>query len=356
MSNRPPLRFACSSLGVAVLLATGFCFAQGAAPPPQAPPTAQPYTPAPIAPSPDGTLTPAPPGPPVPLADSLTGMAKAEYGAARILYEDGDFQGALQKLRSAFDLSKDPRLLWNMAAAEKNLRHYAEVFRLIDRYINEGGALVTPDDRAAATQLLDTVKGFVTDLTVEVNEPGATVYVDDLVFGQTPLAGPLRVDMGVRKIRVTKPGFVEYAVSQDLPGGQTARVTVQLVQERHEGKLRILAGPQDVIQVDGRAVGTGLWEGVLPSGTHALYVSARGKRPHQTDVVVQDNDVTTVHVALQDDQKQTIIIEKGGVPTWVWIAGGAVLVGGGVGAYFLLRDNGTQYRPATEGSWGAVSL
>jgi len=36
-------------------------------------------------------------------------MAKAEYAAARILYDDGDFAGALEKLRSAYDLSKDPR-------------------------------------------------------------------------------------------------------------------------------------------------------------------------------------------------------------------------------------------------------
>jgi hypothetical protein len=161
----------------------------------------------------------------------------------------------------------------------------------------------------------------------------------------------------VHKIRVTKAGFVEFATTQDLPGGQPAQVTVQLVPEKHEGKLRVLAGPQDVIQVDGKAVGTGLWEGVLPSGTHALYVTARGKRPHQTEVVVQDNDVSTVHVTLQDEQKQTIIVEKGGVPAWVWVAGGAVLVGGGVGAYFLLKpDGGTQYKSPTEGSWGAMNL
>ncbi|HEY0466020.1 MAG TPA: hypothetical protein VGC79_17540, partial [Polyangiaceae bacterium] len=82
------------------------------------------------------------------LADSLKGMAKADYAAAKILYEDGDFQGALQKLKASYEAAKDPRLLWNMAACEKNLRHYAEVARLVDRYLAEGGALVSPQDRA----------------------------------------------------------------------------------------------------------------------------------------------------------------------------------------------------------------
>src|SRR5882724_2714841 len=67
---------------------------------------------------------PAPPGP-RPLSESLTGGAKSDYEAARLLYGDGDHAGALVKFQSAFDQSKEPRLLWNMAACEKNLRHYA---------------------------------------------------------------------------------------------------------------------------------------------------------------------------------------------------------------------------------------
>jgi hypothetical protein len=318
---------------------------------------------APAPSSPPPAADPAPPAaaapatPPRPLGESLTGMAKAEYGAARILYEDGDFQGSLQKLRSSYDLSKDPRLLWNMAAAEKNLRHYAEVVRLVDRFLAEGGAMVTEEDRAGATALIATVKDFVTELTIEVNETGAAVFIDDQQVGTTPLPAALRIDMGVHKIRITKPGFVEFALSQDMAGGKPLRVTTELVQERHEGRLRVVAGAPDVIQVDGKVVGTGLWEGIIASGPHALYVSAKGKRPHQTDVVVRDNDVTDVHVSLQEEVKQTVIIESSGVPAWVWVAGGAILVGGGVGAYFLLKpDGGTTYQSGTSGSWGAVSL
>ena len=85
----------------------------------------------------------APAAAPAPLSESLSGMARAEYAAARILYEDGDYQGALQKLRSAYDSSKDARLLWNMAACEKNLRHYALALGLVERYVSDGGALVT---------------------------------------------------------------------------------------------------------------------------------------------------------------------------------------------------------------------
>src|SRR6187399_1311780 len=61
------------------------------------------------------------------LSDVLTGEAKTHYDIARILYRDGDHAGALAKFRRAYEISHDVRLLWNMAACEKNLRHYVKV-------------------------------------------------------------------------------------------------------------------------------------------------------------------------------------------------------------------------------------
>src|SRR5262245_19046704 len=83
-----------------------------------------------------------------PLSEALTGSAKAEYDAGKILYADGDYAGAALKFGSAYDLSKDPRLLWNMAGAEKNHRHYARVEQLVKRYVSESGAAVNEADRA----------------------------------------------------------------------------------------------------------------------------------------------------------------------------------------------------------------
>jgi hypothetical protein len=316
--------------------------------------SAPPGAAAPVPPA--GSVTPTPASAPLPLAESLTGAAKSEYAAARILYDDGDFGGAFEKLKSAYDLSKDPRLLWNMAACQKNLRHYAEVDRLVGRYLEEGGGFVTVSERADANALLATIKAFVCELQIETNEAGATVYIDEQPRGSTPLAGAFGVDMGVHKIRLSKPGFADYTTSPDLPGGRAFKISAQLVPEHHEGRLRVVAEPVDVIQVDGKAVGTGLWEGLLASGAHSVFVSANGKLAFRTEVVVSDNQINSLHVSLQDEPKQSLLVEKSGVPSWVWIAGGALLVGGGVGAYFLLKPNGTSYERATEGNWGAISL
>ena len=281
-------------------------------------------------------------------------MAKAEYAAARILYDDGDFAGALEKLRSAYDLSKDPRLLWNMAACQKNLRHYAEVVRLVERYLSEGRGYVSDSDRSDATSLLDTVKEFISRVEIKSNESGASVFIDDVSMGTTPLSASLPVDMGSHKVRVSKAGFVDFAATVELPGGRPFSIAADLVAEHHEGKLRVVAAPRDVVRIDGKVVGTGLWEGVLPSGTHSVYVTGQDKIAHQTEVVITDNQLSSLHVALENRPTQGV--DRSGVPTWVWIAGGVLVAGGGVGAYFLLKPHDAGYQSPNEGNWGAISL
>ena len=131
--------------------------------------------------------------PPVrPLAESLTGTARAEYEAGRILYQDGDYGGALLKFELVYKASKDPRLLWNMAAASKNLRKYSQVQSLLTRFLAEAGPLLTDADRQQASALLETVKPFIGKVTLRVNQDGAEVSVDGAPAGTTPLPSSRR--------------------------------------------------------------------------------------------------------------------------------------------------------------------
>ncbi len=226
-------------------------------------------------------------------------MARAEYEAAEILYADGDFAGASLKFQRAYDESKDPRLLWNQAAAEKNLRRYVKVSELVERYVQESGDKLTEADRAEAQALLDTVKAFIAEVTFTVAPEGARVFVDDAEIGTAPLSKPVRLEMGERRMRVEKEGFVPYSASRSFDGGSTATVDVKLEVERHEGRLQVTAAPGDTIRVDGKVVGTGTYQGTLPSGLHRVEVSAPGKRTYTSDVMVQDNQSSSMSVALE---------------------------------------------------------
>jgi len=237
------------------------------------------------------------------------------------------------KFTSAYDKSKDPRLLWNIAACEKNLRHYASVLTYIRRYVQEGDAMLSPDDKAEAETLISAIEPFTTALEVVVNEPDASVYVDDNLVGTTPLAKPVVVDIGVRKVRVEKEGFEEFTKDVSAGGSAKLHLDVKLEKIVHVGTLVVSARARDDIFVDGNRVGIGSWRGVLPSGGHTLRVSAPEMRPYQTELVLRDKETRTITVQLEREVKPS-----SGVPAWAWIGGGAlVLAGAAVGGYFLFR-------------------
>lgn len=275
--------------------------------------------------------------PPRPLAESLTGMAKAEYEAGRVLYSDKDFANAVLKFQRAYELSNDPRLLWNVAVCEKNLRRYSRMLATIRRYEHEAANVLTQEEREQAAEIIKTVEAFVSTLELRVSEEGAEVFIDDDLIGTTPLAEAPIVDVGTRRIRVTKPGFKDVALTREIAGGGTVLVEVALEEEIHRGRLIVSAGPNDFISIDGKPMARGTWEGWLPSGGHTLRVTAEGMQAYQSEVLIQDDQVRRIDIALNPLPK------SGATQTVLWIVGGAaVAAGAAVGGYFLFKPSQPQ--------------
>ena len=301
---------------------------------------------APAAPAPP--TPPAPPPPPAtpPLSEALTGQSQADYQAAKLLYGDGDFAGASLKFKQAFDASKDVRLLWNMAACEKNLRHYSKVYKLVERYVELGGSMLTESDKRDAADLLDAMKSYVSRVKFTVNETDATISVDDEVLGVSPLMETIMLDMGARRVRVTKPGFAEYSETISVQGASELLLPVKLAKEAHEGRVSVSAAPADMIYFDGKMVGTGHWDGTVPSGPHSLRVTAQGMKPYQTEIVLNDKENRSLGVTLEPEKKE------GSGALW-WVIGG-VLVAGAAGStvYFVTRpsDSGGGTTPPVLGT------
>lgn len=280
-----------------------------------------------------------------PLSESLTGPAKEHYENARLLFDNGDYAGALLKFRQAYESSRDARLLWNIAACEKKQRHYAKMSLLIEQYLREGGPLISEIERSNAESVLDTLQPFVGQIELRVNEPGAAVTIDDEAVGATPLL-PLRVDMGRHKIRVSKPGFDDWSVLQDVTGGTSLALNAELKVTRHTGVLRVIVDGGHDVFIDGARVGVGNWSGELPSGTHRLNVRGKGMLPYDTDVVVADKQTDTLRVSLRPEIAPRS--DNGTSSAWIWIAGGTLLTAGLLTGGYLLYHSGEMERPSPQ--------
>lgn len=280
-----------------------------------------------------------------PLAEALTGDAKADYERAKLLYIDGDFVNAYENFRSAYERAHDARLLWNMAACEKNRRRYAKTLVLVRRYTLEAGPQLGDQDRADAAELVKIIEPLTGTLEIVVNEPGAEVAVDGETLGKSPTA-PVLVDRGPRKIRVTKPEFTAVEIEHRLDAA-AGTVEVKLVKIVHEGKLVVRAPREAAIAVDGTVVGSGSWSGSLVSGGHTLRVTQPKMRPYQTEIVIQDNQTRELPITLEPEPSK-------GLPLWAWIAGGAVVVGGIVAGGVVIATSGSSTYEGPSGTLGTV--
>lgn len=281
-------------------------------------------------------------GQPLPsLRDSLLGQALVDYEAGRILAGDEDYPGALVKFQRAFEQAGDVRLLWNMAVCHKNLRHYAEVLRLVERYDREGARFMTPEHREEVEGVLRTVRMLVSTIQITAHPSPAQLFVDDVFVGDLPRSEPLLVDLGTRRIRIARSGYKDYVIAQNFAGASTVTFDVTLTPEVHAGKLTVTAGAEDAIRVDGRLMGHGQWQGTLPSGEHNVRVEARSMRPYAKDLVIEDGKQRALYVTLEK--------EKSSISPLLW-AGASVIIAGGLatGGYFLFRSQGSpQYKTGT---------
>lgn len=287
---------------------------------------------------------------PPPLSESLHGEAKEDYVAARILFNDEDFVGALVKFQRAYERAGDPRLLWNMAACEKNLRHYANVLRLLERYEREGSAMMSPGHRAEFTDVLRTVRLLVSRVQLQVDPDGAQVFLDDVLVGTTPLPEPLLVDLGLRKIRVHKAGYKDHLITRNFPDAAEVVFRLSLQPELHQGALAVTARPGETIRVDGVVMGEGSWQGVLPSGEHTVRVTGAGMRPYERQVFIEDDRTRNLYVSLESEP-------GAGVSPLLWVGVGLVAASGiAIASYFALRPEPNASAPVTNGTWGTIDL
>lgn len=282
---------------------------------------------------------PTPAGPPS-LAESLIGEPKADYDAAKLLYGNGDNAGALVKFTAAYAKSKDARLLWNIAACEKNLRHYASVLAYLRRYLAEGQDVLTEAEKVDAEALIKAIQPLTAALDLSVSESGARVYINDSLVGETPLAAPVVVDVGTCKIRVEKDGFEPYREELTIGDSPRIKLVAKLEKAMTDATLSVYtARPKDEIYIDGALRGAGTWRGTMPGGTHTLRVAAPSMRPYESSFSLRERESKTIAVTLEGEPSKA----KAGVPTWVWIGGAALVVAGSVvGGYFLFKPDAQQ--------------
>ncbi|HEY8072837.1 MAG TPA: PEGA domain-containing protein [Labilithrix sp.] len=240
-----------------------------------------------------------------PLREQLPEEAKKPWDAAVELYKHGNWDGARTSFLAAYDLSKNPRVLFNVAVCEKNMGRYARAIDFYKRELAEGKDLA-PDEQAEVRTQITGLEQFVATLVIDVNEPGADVYVDDQKVGTSPLKDPVSVQLGERRIRASKPGFADAVETRDLKGGSSATVALKLTPAQRTTlvKVNVVGPPAADVYIDNKLVGPAPYTGQVSvqADPHQFSAQSPGWVSALQPAIVREGEPLTLTLQLAQEQ------------------------------------------------------
>jgi hypothetical protein len=282
------------------------------------------------------------------LAEELEGEARLSFEQGKELFEHGDFRTAHAKFRSVYEQSKNPRVLWNLAACSSREKRYARAIAEAERFLAEGGTSLSDEQVGRAVNFVREMKTFVAEVSLTVAPEDAVVTLDRET---TPLLrGTAKVflEVGAHDLVLEREGFeslhASVAVDTPTPLAKAFRLRPVVTAAR-----LVVDAPADArIELDGTLVARGHFDGSVDPGAHRLRVEAEGRDAYASVVDLVAGSAKTVSVSLSD--------ASAGRAWWPWILGGSALAAGAaVGGFFLLRPDPRQ-EPQVPGTLGTVYL
>jgi hypothetical protein len=160
--------------------------------------------------------------------------AQKHFNAGTALMTAEDFTGAVAEFEASVKLFPTMSGIFNLANGYKALHRYSDALATVSRLRNDFGNRLDGDMRAAVNELEEGIWDIVAQLTLDVEEPSATVEVDGVEIDARTRAAPMIVGPGDHAIRVTAEGFEPIERKVSLVSGD--KRVERFVLERTHGK------------------------------------------------------------------------------------------------------------------------
>jgi hypothetical protein len=274
---------------------------------------------------------------PVRAQDPKPGQAALDEGRAHFqrgveFFKEGDYRAALAEFKRSYETAPSYRILYNIGQANNGLQDYAGALRAFERYLGEGGSEIDAERRSQVQAEIRRLRARVAFVEIEVNVPGAEIFVDDALVGVAPLEAPVLVSAGVRKIGAVKPPSPPASRVVELVGGDKKRVSLSLASP--ETRPKPDAGPRPEQPPLAAPSRTPFWvalaaTGALGAGTAVTGVLALQER-RSLDEAFEGTDGKAIDDTRSRARTFAVVAD---------VLGAATLIAGGVTIYFALRPS-----------------
>lgn len=209
-------------------------------------------------------------------AQTGAGDAKAHRTAAEAAVKAKDWAKALEEFRAANAAEKTPESTEGIALAEYELGRVPQAYDAYEDYLNTYSAKLAGPKKTAAEKRLKELAEKTGAFTIEVNEAGAEVFLDDKSIGKSPLAKPVRVLAGPHRLRVHKDGFLPWEQAPNAPAQAQTPVAVKLEVDARKARLNVReqSNQQVHVYIDGVDMGAAPWSGDVDPGDHEIVLKS----------------------------------------------------------------------------------
>ena len=218
--------------------------------------------------------------------DTAQSLASEHFVRGVKLYEQGDYEAAIDEFVRAYCHKPLPIVLKNIAQAYERLVQYEKAVAYLERYIYDEDNDEVRQVQSARVQVLRNLPARV---RIATNPPGAAVTLTSTDgvrrAGFSNAKEPLKLPRGRYTMTIDMAGFELIEDVIDVQIGQPYSFYYQL--EPKKGTLRVVSTPPSArVFVDKQWVGLGTYIDQLPIGNYMVRAEAPGRLPQSRELEI----------------------------------------------------------------------
>jgi hypothetical protein len=196
--------------------------------------------------------------PPTVASPAPTPAAKAEarerFDRGLRLFENGENASALAEFKRANELIPTPLVLYNMGLVYAAMNRPVEAVDTLGAFLTQ--ASPAQRERRHASAIRDEQAARIAQLLVKTETP-ATIDVDGVEVGHTPLGAPIRLASGAHIVGAQAPGYLPSRKEVTLAGQVTETLALALLPAANRmAQLSVSSSPTAAeVLVNGKGVG-----------------------------------------------------------------------------------------------------
>ncbi|MBI5514983.1 MAG: PEGA domain-containing protein [Deltaproteobacteria bacterium] len=218
---------------------------------------------------------------------SATAIAEARLRFQRgvELTDEGNFTAAMTEFARAWQLTRNPAVLFNISATHEASGHYVEALDAMLEYERLAPPEALQARRSEVDGALTRLRQRIGTITVRTQAQGLEVRIDGLPRPLPEVRGGARVSAGRHRVVLIAPNFRADEHELDIAGGTDQVIDTPLVSTQSSIGVEVNITDAEIL-IDGRVMARSPAESPfgVAEGPHHVVVRRAGYSTYETDV------------------------------------------------------------------------